>query len=440
MGSPKNKYRRNFKKISLKEQRSIIDLRIKGLSLNDIVDHFKAVYRRTITIYQIKKLINHCNERAKKMNHFYDSMVSEKLTVVEFDEVYQGREGKIIGGVHKDSLYLLAMDRFQSKSIQEMKQILTPIANRFPHIDIVMTDLLPAYKTVIEEVFVGAIHQDCCVHAQRNIKDDIFPINSAAKKAYKALKELKTNLKEQQDLFKKKKRKAWNYEKRLILWENKRDTYLKDNGIPFYSAIDPSDEVRIKFNAKIGLLRASLRSLRNTISNIEDKIIKYTHDIPAVQEKYDKKLVKRLQAGRLLKRFKKVIYAPSKVFNKEYELFIEMLERNKTDFGKKFYKFIKNNPAIFAVKRSEFSGEILPNYLNTNSIESIFGRYRAFLDKYRTIMGSEFQESIFEILRLHHNFSAPYTGPRSDTSPLERLGVRSKYSNYLDVLFGDVSC
>lgn len=66
MGSPKNKYGRNFKKISLKEQRSIIDLRIKGLSLNDIVDHFKAVYRRTITIYQIKKLINHCNERAKK--------------------------------------------------------------------------------------------------------------------------------------------------------------------------------------------------------------------------------------------------------------------------------------------------------------------------------------------------------------------------------------
>ncbi|MHA1341840.1 MAG: hypothetical protein ACTSRZ_17510 [Promethearchaeota archaeon] len=66
----------------------------------------------------------------------------------------------------------------------------------------------------------------------------------------------------------------------------------------------------------------------------------------------------------------------------------------------------------------------------------IFGRSRAFLDKYRTILGSAFQESIFEILWLHHNLSRPYTGLRKDTSPLERLGVHSKYNNYLDVLFG----
>ncbi|MHA1342124.1 MAG: hypothetical protein ACTSRZ_20165, partial [Promethearchaeota archaeon] len=59
-----------------------------------------------------------------------------------------------------------------------------------------------------------------------------------------------------------------------------------------------------------------------------------------------------------------------------------------------------------------------------------------FFDKYRTIRSSEFQESIFEILRLHHNFSRPYTGPRNDKSPLERLGIRSKYNNYLDLLFG----
>ncbi|MHA1818942.1 MAG: hypothetical protein ACTSVC_00600 [Promethearchaeota archaeon] len=127
----------------LKKKRIIIDLRIKGLSLNDIVDHFRVAKGIEITVYYIKHLIHKkYSARARSLNRFYDSFVSEKLDIVEFDEVYQGREGKVLGGVHKGSLYLIAMDRFYTKGIEDLKEILKPIAERFPDINIVFTDLI----------------------------------------------------------------------------------------------------------------------------------------------------------------------------------------------------------------------------------------------------------------------------------------------------------
>jgi len=169
-------------------------LRIKGLSINDIVDHFKVVYHTKVNIYYIKKVIKKCNARARKLNRFYDSLVSDKIDVVEFDEVYQGRKGKILGGVHKDSLYLITLERSHSKTKEDLKEILTPFAKRFAEINIVFTDLLPAYKSVIEEVFAGALHQNCCVHAIRDVKKQACLINSAANKAYKALKKTESDL------------------------------------------------------------------------------------------------------------------------------------------------------------------------------------------------------------------------------------------------------
>ncbi|MHA1341382.1 MAG: hypothetical protein ACTSRZ_15595, partial [Promethearchaeota archaeon] len=112
-----------------------------------------------------------------------------------------------------------------------------------------------------------------------------------------------------------------------------------------------------------------------------------------------------------------------------------LLAKKNSNLAKFLKKFIKNNPKIFTLLESEHDFKIPLNYRNTNSIESIFGRNRAFFDKYRTIRSSEFQESVFEILRLHHNFSRPYTGPRNDKSPLERLGTRLKYNDHLDLLF-----
>jgi len=437
--SPNRIYGRKFKKISLKKQRIIIDLRIKGLSLNDIVDHFRVAYGIKITAYYIKRLIKKYSIRAKSLNRYYDSLVSEKLDIVEFDEVYQGRQGKVLGGVHKGSLYLITMDRFHTKGIEDLKQILKPIAERFPDINIVFTDLLPTYKKLIEEVFPEALHQNCYVHAIREVKKRAFTINLAAKKAYKALRKLQINLEKQCDKLRKKRRKLKRWERQLMDQESRRGTYLKLNNIKPGSRINPSDKTRIQFNKKINILRAKIRSLNRTLSNIEDSIIKYTHDIPGAEAKYKKYLVKRLQAGRLLKKFKDVLYAPPNVFNKKYERLLGLLKRKRSAFAKYMRKFMKNNPKLFTLHQSGSDPGLSANYMNTNSIESIFGRKRAFLDKYRTILGSEFQESIFEILRLHHNLSRPYTGPRKDTSPLERLGVQSKYNNYLDALFGGLA-
>ncbi|MHA1818944.1 MAG: hypothetical protein ACTSVC_00610 [Promethearchaeota archaeon] len=124
-----------------------------------------------------------------------------------------------------------------------------------------------------------------------------------------------------------------------------------------------------------------------------------------------------------------MLYAPPNVFNKKYERLLRPLKRKRSAIAKYMRKFMKNNPKLFALHQSGSAPGLSANYMNTNSIESIFGRKRASLDKYRTILGFEFQKSIFEILRLHHNLSRPYTGLRKDKRPLKRLGVQSKYNN-----------
>ena len=137
----------------------------------------------------------------------------------------------MLGGVHKGSLYLITMDRFHTKGIEDLKQILKPIAERFPDINIVFTDLLPTYKKLIEEVFPEALHQNCCVHAIREVKKRAFTINLAAKKAYKALRKLQINLEKQCDKLKKKRRKLKRWERQLMDQESRRGTYLKLNNI-----------------------------------------------------------------------------------------------------------------------------------------------------------------------------------------------------------------
>ncbi|MHA1818943.1 MAG: hypothetical protein ACTSVC_00605 [Promethearchaeota archaeon] len=147
---------------------------------------------------------------------------------------------------------------------------------------------------MIEEISPEELDQNRYVYAIREVKKGAFTINLVVKKAYKALRKLQINLKKQWEKLRKKRRKLKRWERQLMDQESQRDTYFKLNNIKPGSRINPSDKTRIQFNKKINILRAKIRSLNRTISNIEDSIIKYTHDIQGAEAKYKKYLVKRL--------------------------------------------------------------------------------------------------------------------------------------------------
>ena len=88
MRSPKGKYGGKFKKISARKNRIIIDLRIKGLSLNDIVDHFRQAYRIKITVYYIKKLIKNPDTISNFINHAIDIRIKTLETKYMSDFIY----------------------------------------------------------------------------------------------------------------------------------------------------------------------------------------------------------------------------------------------------------------------------------------------------------------------------------------------------------------
>ena len=95
---------------------------------------------------------------------------------------------------------------------------------------------------------------------------------------------------------------------------------------------------------------------------------------------------------------------------------------------------IKNKRKIFNDKKKEIQWLVPPNRANTNTIESIFSRYRLFFKKYRKMKDTKYSKAIFEILRLHHNLSPPFTGPNMEKSPVIRAGIKTNFRNGLDRL------
>lgn len=439
MRSPKNTVSSKFKKISVRKKKIIVDLRIKGLSLNDIADHFWNVYRTRISRREIKQTILDCFKQARKLNGFYDSLVSHLIDVIEIDEIYQGMEGKYLGVVHKETAYLMKLEHLEQKSIENIKESLSSIADIYDEILLVLTDGLPAYKTVISDVFDGIPHLSCHVHVKREINRMQDPYNQAAKRAYKTYKERSKSLqnsKIQCRLKKKKERYLQNHLNSLVI---QRSSYYKSIGVASHSTKIYKDPVAFKLYKKINKVQAELRSLRQTISNIEDKISIIEPQITGLRQDYKKKLGLRLKIGKLAFKFKKLLNAPLEEFEALKRSLISVLKRKKHPFAKTLLKFMNNNPQAFSDKYLEKSDRIPPNYCNTNTIESIFSKYRLFFKKYRTLDNSELETAVFEILRFHHNFSKPYTGFRNDTCPLERLNIHSKYDNYLDALFNGES-
>ncbi len=420
---------------SIVRKREIVYLKLADLSYNQIIDYFMNFRGILLTKYYIASVMREAGRRARYLNGIYDARVSERIRIIEIDEVFQGQKNCYLGVVDKKSHYLLVFARLANRSIESFNAVLEPLFDDLEQLELVITDALAAYKSVIPGVFEGVLHVICHVHAYRVFLKEGDKINRIARKAATELHDKRKDLAKQKQSLIAKKRHLKRLEKRLSRNEAKRQAFLSAHGIKKYAKTKKYRVQRKTFNEKATLLRGSMRSLKKTFASLGKKIQDELAELPALEQDMATKKQVALQSGRLIAWYRRLLDCKPDVFEAELARYNAALDRSRYPVAIKIKKFIKNNPAIYATNLPAAKVSCPPNLANTNTAEGTFSISRPVLNKAKHFFDSEQSEALLEVFRLKFNMSPPYTGPNKHWSPLERAGVNSSFPTWMDALF-----
>ena len=420
---------------AITRKREIVYLKMADLSYHQIIDYFWTIHDVKITKYYIASVIREAGVRARRLNGIYDAKVEDRIHVIEIDEVYQGHLNCYLGVVDKYSHYLLVFARLEDRSIGSIKTVLEQLVDDLDGLELIITDALAAYKSVIPGVFEGIVHVLCHVHAGRTFLKEGEMIKRRARKAATALRDTRQALVKNKHDLRAKKRRLNRHEYRFTKGMNDRAKFFENHGIKPNSKTKKFTAERKSFNKNINYLRVCTTSLKNTLESLNTKIHDKESKIPAMEKEMTDKKQDAMQSGRLIHGFRRLLDCPPDAFMAELARYTAKLARSKYPIAKKIQKFIKNNPNVYATNLPEAKITCPLNLINTNTAEGTFSITRPFLTKAKHFCDSEQSGALLEILRLKYNMSIPFTGQNNHWSPLERAGVHSPFTSYLEALF-----
>ena len=416
-------------------RRIIISLKLDDFSYNQIQRTMDQNFGLYVNKQFIANTIRESGIRARHLNGLYDAMVKPRIEILEIDEIFQGQSNVFIGTADKRSRYLLQFEPLQNRQIPELKRILTPLLEHLDCPEVIVTDGLPAYKTVIRDVFDSIPHLFCHVHAIRVILREQETYNAAVKRALHKIKKPKIQLSINKKTLYNKRRKLKRYELRLSRLIQIRDKYYREHGIRRYSKKIEWTPKLLYFKEKAALYRTMIRYIKISIKTKRTKIIKLKKQLDSLFLEYRQKQQKSLRAGRLVGRFKRLLSSKNESYSVKRHNFDIILERSSHPLAHKIKKFMKNNNALFSTKTPELEKIIKYAEHNTNIIEGIFGECRPILNKTRYLKNTDVSSAFLEIWRLKHNLSRPFTGIHNHECPLERCNIHPRFETYLDALY-----
>jgi len=422
-----------FNEIYIK--RIIINLKLDDSSYNQIQRTFIQNFGLTVNKQFIADTLREAGVRARHLNGIYDAMVKPRIKILEIDEIFQGRSNVFIGTADKRSRYLLQFKPIKNRQISELKKILTPLLEHLDRPELIVTDGLQSYKTVIPEVFDSVPHLFCHVHALRVIFREQETYNTSANRAFHKMVKPKNQLNINRKTLYNKRRKLKRHEMRLLRFIRIRDNYYREHGIRRYSKIIKWTPKLLYFKERAGYYRTMIRYIKISIKTKRTKITKLKNELESLFLKYREKQQKSLQAGRLVGRFKRLLSCKTESFSLERKHFDMILEKSSHPLASKIKKFMKNNHALFITKTQELEKIFKYAEHNTNIIEGIFGECRPILNKTRYLKNTDVSSAFLEIWRLKHNLSRPFTGIHNHECPLERCSIHPSYKTYLDALY-----
>ena len=419
-------------------KREIIDLKMQELSYNQLVRHFKVHHRVAINKHDIVATILEAGARAKHLNGIYDSMVRDRFTVIEIDEQWQGLSTCYLGIVDKESQYVLKFSRMPDHERESFARELEGLVDVMNSLEVIITDGLPVYRTLVPELFDGIVHVLCHVHSYRIFLKEAAPYHKEAADALKKLNKAKKALEDARRGVSLKRKQLRRLQDKVRRIEKEYESYRAKHGFKKYSRKAPWTPERRDIAKRLNHSRASLRSKKNTVANKKQKVNDLKIKIVQLEIAYKEKKQVSLQTGRLLRWFRRFLSCDQEAFDIERARIIALLDRSTCPMATKMLKYINDNPQLQPATNVDLNALYKGFKASTNMVESFFGIARPLLDKARRFSNSPQSIALLDIFRLQVNLTPPFTGPNKHTTPLERAGIHCRYDHYLDALFPSI--
>ena len=413
-------------------KRLIVDLMLKGLSVNQLREHLKLIYDITMSETQIRKIEDDAAKKAAKVNLEIDKQVAGKIKIIEADEIFQGKNTVTLGAVAKHYNYCVGLRWSPDRTKESIKAFLTPIAKRYQNVKIVITDLFSGYKDLISTLFTKAIHLVCHLHAGRLLRKTLRHLSSVLSRKRKELEKLGKD-------YAKKSAQIQKIRARIGYLSNRIKTEqhtIKEIGRKKREKVKKCTKTVDK---KLARLKTRLQKDQNDLNELRDKrdlLVKEERKLPSqqkvIQKKIDDAQQDLLQSGRIVADFRRLLRDLTPDFLQHKDRYLIRLAQSKYSIAQDIHKMIQDNPDLFSVRNSR----ILPaNFQNTNTVEGLFALFRRLLDSTRLLSSEAGSARYCDLFRLYHNTMPPYTGPHQKDSPAERLGVNLHGKTYLDLLY-----
>lgn len=413
-------------------KRYITDLMIKGFSLNQIQENLELIFNIRISHSQIRKIEQESAEKAKKANLRIDKKIAPKISKIEVDEIFQGKDSVTMGAISKKYNYCVALQWCIDRTKESITAFLEPIAKRFMNLKIVITDLYSGYKDIIPKLFKKAVHLCCHIHAGRILYREFRHIKANLTRIKKKKDKNLKDKKKKNGILNKKRDRIRFLSNRIKRDENtiKQLTVRNKKKSKVHTKTIDAHLQKVKY--RVNKDKKELKQLLNECKGL----IKEVRKISALEKEIKKQITKSnqdlLQSGRLLKEFTDLLKNFSIEFEIKKEKFLKRLENSKYSLAHKILKLIQDNPDLFSVRKKQI---LKANYQNTNTIEGLFSLFRRLLDSTRLLPSESGSNRYCDLFRLYHNTMAPFTGPNRDKSPAERLGVKLSGKSYLDLIY-----
>ena len=420
------------------EKRQILDLLLVPVSPNRISRHLSQVYRQEISAWKIKQVLLSHGPKIRQLNTKFDQIARQKLIMIHIDETFKGRKVSILVLIDAITGYILHLGWLERRTEEVIFNQLKPLQKILKNVILVMTDGASYFPEVAKKSCPDAFHQICLIHVLRGLYVYLTPYKTSYTQKLRTYQLLTKNLQENK---KKKEEKRYMRKKllgKLKYWKQKRQAARKARGVLAYQRgiLDKFPELR-KINEKINLVRTKLRSLELTIDKLREKenLLKYQLE-EALKEKNAAWGVYMVKC-RLLHQFYRLFNLKEEGYQKERARLVSKLQRkmyNTCKLSEEILRLLLKAKHLDSVNKAECPIQLNLQFINTNAIESINSRLRPYLESLRKITNSSYMTTYFELLRLYLNTTRPFSGSRSETSPVERYGHDLRGKNYLDLL------
>jgi mutator family transposase len=408
------------------------DLTLKGLSMNQLLEHLRLIYGLKITKEGLKVIRKNAAKKAEVINRCLDREIAGKIKICEADEAFQGKHNMVLAAAEKFSQYLLGLQHSHKRDIGAITAFLTPIGRRFQNIRVVITDLLKSYQKAIKNSFKRAVQLGCHVHARRHVMRLLDKINIAYKRQKKrfinatiAVTKMKAKIKKLADKLKEVRNLVKNDEIKLKALHSKKKESKTGRTKTIDKQISAAKKRLIKRNE-------NLIGLKDVLGKCRIRRYRAGKEARNAEQQMTKKHIEHTQSARLAGTFYRLLNDQSPEFEKHRQQFQNRLNCTKYPFATKLTKLMKDNPHLFSFQKP---GTLTPNFQNSNTIERIFGILRPLLNSTRHISSPEGTNEYCVLFRLYYNSMPRFTGINNDRSPFEQLGGILKGKTYLDLLF-----